>query len=157
AARAPDPPPAPRPDALAALRGGLGVRLRPAVELARGLHRLPAPQDRGGRRAAIDPDGPRSRVLAAREMTLRRRLALLSGLAVALTVLLASVLVYTLVRDRLRGDIDHDLRNQAERVTQRFQAGVGGPVPGAVSPALPPPQTSDAPERGDQYALTLPP
>jgi two-component system sensor histidine kinase MprB len=64
-------------------------------------------------------------------MSLRRRLALLSALAVALTVVLASVLVYTLVRDRLRGDVDNDLRQQAGRVTQRFEAGpvpIGGPV-----------------------------
>jgi hypothetical protein len=33
-------------------------------------------------------------------VTLRRRLALLSAVAVALTVLLASALVYALVRDR---------------------------------------------------------
>ena len=88
-------------------------------------------------------------------MSLRRRLALLSGLAVALTVLLASVLVYTLVRDRLRGDIDHDLRQQAERVTQRFQ---GGPVPGPPVAVAPPPQrTGRGAEQGEQYALTLPP
>ena len=59
-------------------------------------------------------------------MTLRRRLALLSALAVAFAVLLASALVYTLVRDRLRGDIDNDLRHQAEVVTQR--AGQVGPL-----------------------------
>jgi two-component system, OmpR family, sensor histidine kinase MprB len=69
-------------------------------------------------------------------MTLRRRLALLSALAVALTVVLASVLVYALVRDRLRGDVDNDLRHQADVVTQR--AGQIGPVgagsvPGPVS------------------------
>ncbi len=54
-------------------------------------------------------------------MTLRRRLALLSAVAVAVTVLLASALVYVLVRDRLRGDIDNDLRHQADVVTQRAQ------------------------------------
>jgi two-component system sensor histidine kinase MprB len=59
-------------------------------------------------------------------MTLRRRLALLSALAVAFAVLLASALVYTLVRDRLRGDIDNDLRHQADVVTQR--AGQVAPV-----------------------------
>ena len=53
-------------------------------------------------------------------MSLRRRLALLSALAVAFAVLLASGLVYTLVRDRLRGDIDNDLRHQADMVSQRF-------------------------------------
>jgi two-component system sensor histidine kinase MprB len=52
-------------------------------------------------------------------MSLRRRLALLSALAVAFAVLLASGLVYTLVRDRLRGDIDNDLRHQADVVSQR--------------------------------------
>jgi two-component system, OmpR family, sensor histidine kinase MprB len=52
-------------------------------------------------------------------VSLRRRLALLSALAVAFAVLLASALVYTLVRDRLRGDIDNDLRHQADVVTQR--------------------------------------
>jgi two-component system, OmpR family, sensor histidine kinase MprB len=64
-------------------------------------------------------------------VSLRRRLALLSALAVALAVVLASVLVYTLVRDRLRGDVDNDLRDQANRVTQRFEAGpvpIGAPV-----------------------------
>ena len=89
-------------------------------------------------------------------MTLRRRLALLSALAVALAVLLASVLVYTLVRDRLRGDIDHDLRQQAERVTQRFAAGPG--PPGAGIPVAPPPKAGTArTKQGEQYALTLPP
>jgi two-component system sensor histidine kinase MprB len=63
-------------------------------------------------------------------VSLRRRLALLSALAVAFAVLLASALVYTLVRDRLRGDVDNDLRHQADVVTQRFVQGppaVGAP------------------------------
>ncbi len=67
-------------------------------------------------------------------MTLRRRLALLSALAVALAVLLASVLIYTLVRDRIRGDVDSDLRHQADLVTERLDqapAIVGAqPAPG---------------------------
>src|SRR5689334_7244737 len=89
-------------------------------------------------------------------MSVRRRLALLSGLAVALTVLLASVLVYTLVRDRLRGDIDHDLRDQANRAAQRFQTGPPSPAPGV--PVAPPPQTdASGLERGERYALTPPP
>jgi two-component system sensor histidine kinase MprB len=69
-------------------------------------------------------------------VSLRRRLALLSALAVAFAVLLASGLVYTLVRDRLRGDIDNDLHHQADLVSQRVDqaapliAGAvqGGPV-----------------------------
>jgi two-component system, OmpR family, sensor histidine kinase MprB len=115
-------------------------------------------------------------------VSLRRRLALLSALAVALAVLLASLLVYTLVRDRLRGDIDHDLRQQAERVTQRFATGplpIGGAVgqaqgisPGTAAAPFGPPavgapsKTTGRPsekaekarvERGEQLALALPP
>jgi two-component system, OmpR family, sensor histidine kinase MprB len=60
-------------------------------------------------------------------VTLRRRLALLSALAVALTVLLASGLVYALVRDQLRGDIDDDLRQQGEQVSSRL---------GEIAPSL---------------------
>jgi two-component system, OmpR family, sensor histidine kinase MprB len=79
-------------------------------------------------------------------VSLRRRLALLSALAVALTVLLASALIYTLVRDHLRSDIDNDLRHQASLVTQR--AGQAGPVTAGVQPGgqpVPPP-----PGRGER-------
>ena len=73
-------------------------------------------------------------------MSLRRRLALLSALAVAFAVLLASGLVYTLVRDRLRGDIDNDLRHQADMVSQRFtQATVGGQAGASFSTSIGPP------------------
>ena len=107
-------------------------------------------------------------------MSLRRRLALLSALAVALTVVLASVLVYTLVRGRLRSDVDNDLRDQANRVAQRFETGpmpIGGAA-GAPQVAGPragtafPPGAATAPpgnaknervERGEQLELALPP
>jgi two-component system, OmpR family, sensor histidine kinase MprB len=89
-------------------------------------------------------------------VSLRRRLALLSGVAVALTVLLASGLVYALVRDRLRGDIDDDLRGEADRASARVAALVslisqapgqaivaprpeGGGPPGAGPPGRGPP------------------
>jgi two-component system, OmpR family, sensor histidine kinase MprB len=78
-------------------------------------------------------------------VSLRRRLALLSALAVAFAVLLASALVYTLVRDRLRGDIDSDLRHQADVVSQRIgEAGqvitgsIAGPPPGLEQGGKPP-------------------
>ena len=106
-------------------------------------------------------------------MSLRRRLALLSALAVALTVVLASVLVYTLVRDRLRSDVDNDLRDQATRVTQRFRTGpmpiggaVGAHVTGSGAGTALPPVAPTAPsgkvkderaERGEQLELALPP
>ena len=52
AARAAHAPPAPGAHPHADLRARLGLRLRAELELARGLRRLPAPQARGGRRAA---------------------------------------------------------------------------------------------------------
>ena len=83
-------------------------------------------------------------------MSLRRRLALLSALAVAFAVLLASALVYTLVRDRLRGDIDNDLRHQAEQVTAR--AGqeapvIAGSVQGPTTLGIGPPPGTGKPPR----------
>jgi two-component system sensor histidine kinase MprB len=98
-------------------------------------------------------------------VTLRRRLALLSALAVALTVLLASGLVYALVRDRLRSDIDNDLRHQADVVTERaaplaplVTGSAQGPGPagspqggGALStaPKPPPPPPGEESKGGD--------
>jgi two-component system sensor histidine kinase MprB len=61
-------------------------------------------------------------------MTLRRRLALLSALAVALAVVIASAVIYALVRDELRGDVDEELGRQASRATQRFDRVVAGPA-----------------------------
>jgi len=100
-------------------------------------------------------------------MSLRRRLTLLSALAVAFAVLLASGLVYTLVRDRLRRDIDNDLRHQADVVTQRAeQIGplIGGAVQGPVTigtaqgagvseSGKPPPPPKGGSEKGDRIFL----
>jgi two-component system sensor histidine kinase MprB len=70
-------------------------------------------------------------------VSLRRRLALLSGAAVALTVLLASVTVYALVRDRLRDQVDDELRGQADRTMARLEGAFTHAVApgGAVAPA----------------------
>ena len=88
-------------------------------------------------------------------MSLRRRLALLSALAVAFAVLLASALVYTLVRDRLRGDIDNDLRHQADQVSQRLgqvAPAIGGSAqglgPGPAALGLPQAGTTTSKEGG---------
>jgi two-component system sensor histidine kinase MprB len=91
-------------------------------------------------------------------VSLRRRLALLSAAAVALAIVLASVIVYALVRDGLRDQVDDDLRGQADRTMARLE-GVftraidpGGAVPpgalgGIVARAeAPPPSQSGAPE-----------
>ncbi len=96
-------------------------------------------------------------------MSLRRRLALLSALAVAFAVLLASALVYTLVRDRLRGDIDNDLRHQAELVAGRVEqagplaAGQAGPPPNLQPPPSGTEQRGQQTEGGQFLQRAVPP
>jgi two-component system, OmpR family, sensor histidine kinase MprB len=111
-------------------------------------------------------------------VSLRRRLALLSAAAVALAVLIASGLVYALVRDRLRGDVDEDLRNQAHRAAGRIAAGpaIGqvvqgasgapqvvqgaqGAPPAGAFPVPPPGQQGESAKanRGEQLELAVPP
>src|SRR4029078_13065472 len=89
---------------------------RVRVELAGRLHRVPAPQDGGGRQAATDPDGPRGRGRPARAISFRARLAIDAAAAVALAVVLASVAVYVVVRNELRGTLDSALRDRAAQV-----------------------------------------
>src|SRR5204863_3275238 len=89
-ARAVPAPPAPGPDPLADLRARLGLRLRPLVELARGLRRLPAAQDRGRGRTAPAAHRARRRLRAAPrgdvKLTLSRRLAAGAAAAVAFAI-----------------------------------------------------------------------
>ena len=86
-------------------------------------------------------------------MTLRRRLALLSGGAVAVTILLASAIVYVLVRDNLRNQVDEDLREQAQRTTVRPD----GVPPTAGAPVPAPVAGGDGRGRGEDGAIALPP
>ena len=82
-------------------------------------------------------------------MSLRRRLALLSAVAVAFAVLLASALVYTLVRDRLRSDIDNELRHQADVASQRvgdIAPSIVGSVEGGTTAGAGPPPGSLPPD-----------
>ena len=88
------------------LRARLGLRLRARLELARGLRRLPAPQARGGGRAAADPHGARRRLRAARaDERSARRLALLACARRrrGRRRRSRSVLAYVVVRGTLRG------------------------------------------------------
>jgi two-component system sensor histidine kinase MprB len=99
-------------------------------------------------------------------VTLRRRLALLTGLAVGLTVLLASILVYALVRDRLLSDIDNDLHHQADQAAARFAGAPPGiaPAPPAGGGVGPPgivqqqgeAQQGESGERGERLTLPAP-
>jgi two-component system sensor histidine kinase MprB len=76
-------------------------------------------------------------------VSLRRRLALLSAAAVAVTVVLASAIIYLLVRDNLRDDVDQDLSRQADRaqavVSGRVALGEGVEPPPGEGLGLPPP------------------
>jgi two-component system sensor histidine kinase MprB len=88
-------------------------------------------------------------------LTLRRRLTLLSALAVALAVALTSVIVYALVRDRLRDQIDNTLRERAGAATvaiggREFRPGEGAPPP------LPPPQGAPPGGPGAPRSFELP-
>jgi two-component system sensor histidine kinase MprB len=85
-------------------------------------------------------------------VSLRRRLALLSALAVAFAILLASGLVYALVRDRLRGDIDNDLRHQADLVSRRVDQ-VGPVFTGSLQGG--PPQTGPAGTGSPQVGVSV--
>jgi two-component system sensor histidine kinase MprB len=75
-------------------------------------------------------------------MSLRRRLTLLSGLAVAVTVIAASGIGYVAVRSQLRGEVDDSLRG-AGRAAARFEQGPDRfprPPPGASTRRLGGPQ-----------------
>src|SRR5262249_43300732 len=114
--------PAPGADEGTDLRAGLGLRLRALGELARRLQRLPETPDRGGRKAEVDPDGSRRRLRAPRavswfnNLSFRTRLASVAAAAVALAIILASAVVFIVVRNELRRDFDNGLRARAQSV-----------------------------------------
>lgn len=61
-------------------------------------------------------------------MTIRRRLALAAGIAVAVAVVVASLASYLAVRARLLGEVDDSLRQQVERVLREGERAL--PAPG---------------------------
>ena len=76
---------------------------------------------------------------------MRRRLTLLSGLAVAVTVVIASAIAYFAVQSQLRGEVDDSLRG-AGRIADRFSAD-GRFDRRLFQQRLPAPPTVDGPER----------
>ena len=74
---------------------------------------------------------------------MRRRVAIVSGLAVAIAVLLASLTAYVLVRDAMYSEIDRTLRERADSPDDvRFVAPLPGVrvaagALGVVRPGLP--------------------
>ena len=78
-------------------------------------------------------------------MPLRRRIGLLTALAVGITVLAASVVTYVVVRTELRGQVDEALTAQADlsrRAAQQdppFPARATPPAGTPTAVPLPPP------------------
>src|SRR4051812_13286927 len=107
-------------------------------QLARGVRRLPAPQDGERRRGSVDPHGPRHRLRAAerrmtspvatvrrgladidrrwRDLPLRSRLTTTAALAATLTIVAVIAVAYVAVRHELRGQIDSQLHRQVGEV-----------------------------------------
>src|SRR5205823_3306705 len=96
----------------------LGLRDRAGVQLTRGLHRLPATQDRSRWRAAPHPYRPwhRLRVEGSvvkrtriggwwSDLPLRNRLAVVAAVPVALAIGVAVTVAYVETRHELRGQI----------------------------------------------------
>jgi two-component system, OmpR family, sensor histidine kinase MprB len=78
-------------------------------------------------------------------MPLRRRMAVATALAVGIAVLLAAGIAYAAVRAELRGQVDEQLRAQADlfeqgdrRVARRLFMGPGHPPPGGLEIPAPP-------------------
>ena len=67
-------------------------------------------------------------------MSLRARMALASGLAVALAVIAVAVSAYAGTRSQLRGQVDHSLQNLTHQVLPGPPGGQGGFFPGAGPP-----------------------
>ncbi len=80
-------------------------------------------------------------------MSLRRRIGLLCAVAVSLTVLVASLITYAVVRGELHGQIDDALSRQAQ-LADRVAVGVTLPLPPGAAPRIdipPPPAALGAP------------
>src|SRR5262249_7118653 len=120
----------------------LGLRLRLRVELARRLHRLPPPQDRGRRPPPPDPHRPGRRLRVARGMSFRTRLTLAAAIAVAVALAVASAVSYAVVRNQLPGSVDASL---GTRVSTRFLRSHVDPASGKPVIDMPPPLLGAAP------------
>ena len=112
------------------------------------LRGLPAPQARGGRRAAPDPHRARGRLRAAARplgrgrMRLQTRIALSAAAAVLAAVALFGAGAYYLISERAYDRLDSSLGDTADRVAAELAGpDVGGrdfaepPTPGRARPA----------------------
>src|SRR5262249_44637202 len=145
AARAVHAQPAPGAVAVSDPRARLGLRLRPRVELARRVRRIPASEAGGGWRAAAHPHGARRGIRIEKPMrrlhlptSLGARLSLAAATAVAVAVALASVTAYFAVRAKLVGEVDQALQSRAD-VVDSVRGFLFRVPPGALGQVLPPP------------------
>ena len=69
-------------------------------------------------------------------MSFRRRITLVSAAAVAVAVIVGSVLTYVLVRDQLRGQVDSSLKNFGSEIQVSAKAFPGGIPPGPFTRSL---------------------
>src|SRR5262249_45073245 len=124
-----------RPHTLRDPRRGVGLRLRPDLELARGLRRLPAAQARGRRASAADPHRARRRLrLPARAVTIGRRVILATSAALVAVVVLLSLFAYELVKHELYARTDTSLNSRVEELkptalqgTRAFRSVIAAP------------------------------
>src|SRR5206468_3104749 len=118
------------------------------------VHRLSETQARGRGRAAAHPHGARRRLRPARAVSLRGRIALVGGIAVAVAVAGVAVGSYAAVRSQLRGEIDNSLRDRAhfyEKRPEDGERGGGGPRDQGGGPGGPPPPDQLSPHREPAY------
>src|SRR5207248_5751078 len=136
AAGADDAQPATGAAAFGHLRPRVGVRLRAELQRPACLYRLPSAQARGRRRAAGDPHRPGRRIRAAGApgMTLRARLGLAAGIAVAVAVIAVVVSAYEGTRSDLQGQLDNSITHLAQPVLVRAAGPPGVLTPGPASP-----------------------
>ena len=109
----------PRAHPHAAARAGLGVRLRAPLQRDRGLHPLPAPQDRRALRGQVAGDRARRRLPTAKgrrplsRLSIRLRVTLVFAAVMALVLGATGVFVYLRFAAELDATINAGLRSRA--------------------------------------------
>src|SRR5438552_7755507 len=106
------------------LRSGVGIRLRPVLNITRRVCQVPATQAQAGRRCARDPDRAWRRLCHERAMSFRLRVTLLTATAVAVAAIGAAVAMYFVVQNQLIEQVDGNLALAAQNAAR------GGPGPG---------------------------
>src|SRR5258706_15689343 len=94
---------------------------------------------RAASRACCTPCAGSATSCEPTDVALRGRLTLMSALIVGVTLVLAAVIAYSVVRGQIRGQVDAALRAQAG-LYQRRAARLSGTIPEPSQVPIPPPQ-----------------